>query len=238
MSPAPRRNTSPVVYVAVVLVGLLAVAALAYLVLISPKRSEAARLDRDIEKVEAQIAEYRAAADPKAVAAVRAAELFKLAKAMPDEQAISGVILELNHVAEDSGIVFESITPQASEMRNGYQVLPISVVFEGHFYNLSDFLYRLRNLVHVTDGRLTTRGRLFSVSALTFSEAEDDGFPHISAELTVDAFVYGGAPAAVTTGSATETTTTPTTTTTTTSTTTTPTTTTPPAAGATGGPGS
>src|SRR5881227_617079 len=92
-------------------------------------------------------------------------------------------------------------------------VLPISVTFQGNFYNLADFLYRLRSLVSVHGGRLDATGRLFSVDTLTFNESTLK-FPQIQATLVIDAFVYGtGVPATIPIP------TTPTTTTTTTSTT-------------------
>jgi hypothetical protein len=110
-------------------------------------------------------------------------------------------------------------------------VLPISVTFQGNFYNLADFLYRLRSLVSVHAGRLDATGRLFSVDTLTFNESTLK-FPQIQATLSIDAFVYGaGTPVAL---PATPTTTT--TATTTTSTTTTTTETAPSGASATGAP--
>jgi hypothetical protein len=64
------------------------------------------------------------------------------------------------------------------------------VIFEGNFYELSDFLYRLRTLVSVHRGRLQATGRLFTVRTLSFVEGEK-GFPQIKATLGVDAYVYG-----------------------------------------------
>ena len=75
-----------------------------------------------------------------------------------------------------------------------YSVLPISVTFNGNFYNLADFLYRLRSLVTVHAGRLDETGRLFAVDTLSFNES-DLKFPQIQATLVIDAFVYAAAPA-------------------------------------------
>ena len=74
-------------------------------------------------------------------------------------------------------------------------MLPISVTFNGNFYNLADFLYRLRSLVTVHAGTLDATGRLFAVDTLSFNES-DLKFPQIQATLVVDAFVYAAAPAA------------------------------------------
>jgi hypothetical protein len=64
------------------------------------------------------------------------------------------------------------------------------VIFDGSFYELSDFLYRVRTLVSVHNGRLRATGRLFTVRTLSFLESEQ-GFPQIRATLGVDAYVYG-----------------------------------------------
>ena len=100
-------------------------------------------------------------------------------------------------------------------------MLPISVTFNGNFYNLADFLYRLRSLVSVHGGRLDATGRLFSVDTMTFNESPLH-FPQIQASLVIDAFVYGsGAPPPLVAPTPTTTSTTTTTTDTTAATTTT-----------------
>jgi hypothetical protein len=72
-------------------------------------------------------------------------------------------------------------------------VLPVTLAFDGNYFELSDFLYRLRSLVRVNAGRLDSRGRLFVVDSISFSESEQS-FPRIQASLVVHAYVYGDAP--------------------------------------------
>ena len=98
-----------------------------------------------------------------------------------------------------------------------YQTSRIHLLFSGDFYGLSDFLYRLRSLVAVRNGELLASGRLFNVDTVTFNVAADK-FPQITAELFVNAYIYGSGAAA--TPAAPTTTTTSTTPTDTTSTTT------------------
>jgi Tfp pilus assembly protein PilO len=173
----------------------LAVAVLAaagWFLLVSPKKADAVRYEEQIAAVRREIADRRAASEVRQVrAAVKTADLFRLAKAMPDDTSMATIILELNRVAEDAGIEFESITPAGRTDAQGYQVLPIALVFQGNFYTLSDFLFRLRQLVQVRDGELSTTGRLFTVDTLSFSEDGELRFPFIRAELTIDAFVFG-----------------------------------------------
>jgi Pilus assembly protein, PilO len=204
--------------IALVVVGVVVLGAAAYFGLIRSKKAEAARLQKETDAAKAQISDYYAkSAAVKGRPKIRSADLFRLAKAMPGQADMSGVLLQLNQIAADTGITFQSIAPQNSVPISGYQAVPIHLTFEGNFYNLVDFLFRLRNLVDVEHGQLNATGRLFAIDTLSFDEAQG-GFPQISATLVVDAFVYGTlAPATAT----------PTTTTSTTSTTSTsPTTTT------------
>jgi len=181
--------------VALVCAGLLLVAILGYFVLVSPKRSTAHKLAAEKAQVEAQIERNRTSALAKNLKTIRAADVFRLAKAMPDRVGMPDVILELNQLALASGISFDEIAPQPSTSETSYDIHPISLAFSGNFYNLADFLFRLRNLVQVHDKKLITKGRMFALSGLTFSEGEQK-FPQIKAELTVDAFVLGTTTAA------------------------------------------
>jgi Tfp pilus assembly protein PilO len=172
---------------------IVAMAAGGWFLLIRPKRAEAAQTAAQIASVRKEIDDRRAASTARqARVAVKTADLFKLAKVMPAEEDMAAILLQLNQVASDSGIVFESITPSVPVGADGFRAIPISLVFQGNFYTLSDFLFRLRQLVQVRDGELTATGQLFSVDTLNFTEDEDLKFPFIRAELSVDAFVYGG----------------------------------------------
>jgi type IV pilus assembly PilO-like protein len=221
-----KRKLSPRATAGLGIGGVLVVLLASWFLLISPQHSRAADLDKQIADVETQVSQARSAQmDAASFKPVRGADLFRLTKAMPSDTDMSGVLLELSRVASETGIVFESITPGATTPVGAFRVQPIGVVFTGDFYSLSDFLYRLRNLVSVQKGRLIANGRLFAVDKFQFVEG-DGGFPQIKAALTVTAFLYGTgpvagaapvAPVAATTGS-TDTTSTSTDTTSTTST--------------------
>jgi Tfp pilus assembly protein PilO len=202
-----KRKLSPAATAGVGIGFTLVIAAMGWFLLVSPQRSRASELDEKIASVEQQITAARAAqmqaADAKPI---RSADLFRLTKAMPSDNDIPGVLLELSRIAAETGIVFEQIVPQATVAAGEMRAQPIDLTFEGNFYSLSDFLYRVRNLVSVQRGRLIANGRLFSVEKLQFSEAPS-GFPSIRANLTLSAFLYGSGataapPAASTTSSA------------------------------------
>lgn len=188
-----RSIPQPLVIVLVVL-GFLVATAGGWFLVIGPQRSKAADLDHQIADTHSAIDAAQALTlEAKKGAKIRVADLYRLTKAMPDQVDMAGILLELNQVAADSGITFEQITPSATATPiSGYLAIPITVEFQGNFYDLSDFLYRLRNLVDIRQGTLDATGRLFAIDEVDFAEAPPPpGFPQIRAHLVIDAFVYG-----------------------------------------------
>jgi Tfp pilus assembly protein PilO len=209
--------------VAVVAVTLVLVAMIGYFAIISPKHSTAASLKKQTAAVQAQIAANRSTAFTQALPAVRSATIFSLSQAMPSKLQTPDLILQLNALAQDSGISFDQIQPgatgdtgvaAATDTTDPFAAEPIQVRFTGSFYNLLAFLQRLRNLVRVQNGNLFTAGRLFDVTNVSFAQG-DKGWPQVEATLIIDAFVPQ-APAPVTVPGPTDTTSTTTTGTTTT----------------------
>jgi Tfp pilus assembly protein PilO len=201
---------------------LLLVLLMGYFTLISPKRSSAASLKQQVTVVQGQINANRSSAFQQALPAVRSASVFSLTQAMPNNLDTPDVILELNSLAQESGISFDQITPQGAStaatttMVDPFATEPIQATFTGSYYNLLTFLQRVRNLVRVQNGKLFTAGRLFDVSSVALAEGTA-GWPQVSATVTINEFVPQSVAAttAPTTGtSTTSTTTTPATTTT------------------------
>ena len=183
--------------IGVIVAGVLVFGLVAWFLLVHPQSGKVANLKRQAQDVQEKIDAYHqqvtaARSAPK----IEVADVYRLAKAMPVNSDMPDLVLELSQLARDTGISFDSISPQPVAAVGSYSVLPISVTFNGNFYNLADFLYRLRSLVTVHAGTLDATGRLFSVDTLAFNESEKK-FPQIQATLVIDAFVYGSAPASV-----------------------------------------
>ena len=181
--PRPRLAAAGAVALVVVLAG-------GYFMLIAPKRHHASQLSAQAADLRREIAAAQAAGSSSDTQPIRIADLFELSRAMPDTADVPDVLLELSEVATETGITFSSVTPGNPEVVGNYQKLPIDLVFAGRFYDLSDFLYRLRNLVGVHDGVLASSGRLFAVDSISFAEG-DVTFPQVQANLRVDAYIYG-----------------------------------------------
>ena len=193
----------------VVAPALLIVVAVAFFLLVKPKLDESSSLDGQITELQGKIDVALTAHRASGGETIKVADLFRLTKAMPDTTDMSSVILELNAVATASGVDFISIAPQAPvASEGGFTATPIKLTFEGSYYDLTDFLFRLRNLVIVRDGELESAGRLFTLDVLDLHEGSL-GFPQVQAAITVSAYSYAPAPAAVAPGTTPPTTTNP-----------------------------
>jgi Tfp pilus assembly protein PilO len=178
-----------------IVVGVLVFGLAAWFLLVHPQSGKVSSLKRQSQDVQEKIDAYhQQVAAARSAPKIEVADVYRLAKAMPTKTDMPDLVLELSQLARDTGITFDSISPQPAAAVGSYSALPISVTFNGNFYNLADFLYRLRSLVTVHAGRLDATGRLFSVDTLAFSESEKK-FPQIQATLVIDAFVYSSAPA-------------------------------------------
>ena len=170
---------------------ILVFAAAGYFMVVSPKKAASARLDEEIATASLELRDALAAtAAQDDTQPIAVADIFRLSIAMPSSPDMPGILLELSRIADETGIRFKSITPQLALPVAAYQVVPIDVAFDGSFYALSDFLFRLRTLVTVRRGELHAAGRLFSVSSVDFAES-DRGFPLLSATLKLNAYIYG-----------------------------------------------
>jgi Tfp pilus assembly protein PilO len=189
---------NPKVKLGVVALGLAALGFAGHMFVIAPQGVEAAKLHKQIDAQ--QTLTFKAKASLRSGQhrpTIQVADLFRLARAMPDREDMPGVILTLSQVARSSGITLNSIGPSplaADPLAAGsYQTQHIALSIDCDFYSLSDFLYRLRSLVAVHHGKLQSDGRLFNVETVALSVAPG-GFPQMSATLSIDAYVYVAPP--------------------------------------------
>jgi Tfp pilus assembly protein PilO len=193
---AKKRDMSPrTVSVLVGAAGLLVLLA-GFFFLVKPQSHKEAQLTEELAKTQAQIVTARSLATQKPEQTIRIADLFKVVEAMPDDPDMTGIILQLQQTANESGVKFDSIQPQPLEASVSYGLQPIDLAFRGNYYSLTDFLFRLRRLVTVHGGTLDATGRLFSVGRIDFAPGAD-GFPQITANVRVNAYVFSPMAAAL-----------------------------------------
>jgi Tfp pilus assembly protein PilO len=176
--------------IALLVAGIVVAVLVGWFAVIAPKRQEVSLLKQQIDQTQTKIAEARGVQTPSGPPPIRVADLFRLSRAMPNTADIPGVILQLSRVAQETGVSFESITPHDPVPYGAYQQVGVDLTFEGRFYDLSDFLYRLRNLVSVRAGVLNATGRLFTVDSISLDQGTDT-FPQVKATLTVSAYIFG-----------------------------------------------
>jgi Tfp pilus assembly protein PilO len=187
-------------------VGGLLVGLLGYMAAVAPQRSQAKKLDGEVQLAQTQLLAAQQAKVPKVKgAAVGAADLFRLAKAMPGTDDVSSILIQLSHVAQSSDVELVSVRPgQDVPQALGYSSLPLDVDVKGKYGNITRFVHALRGLVAKHGDRLQAGGRLFVVDDLNLTTGETDA---ISATVSVAAFVYTGVIATTTATTSTTTTT-------------------------------
>ncbi len=182
---------------AVAAIAVLIVAAVGYMALVKPKQSEAQDLENQIAQLEAENNIERQRQDQfvledalGAENVVRVADLVRLAKAMPEDSDVAGILVEFDAIAAGAGVEFLSIQPLEPVDSGGYVRQPIQLTFVGSYFDLNELLFELRNLVRVREGRLQATGRLFTIDQFDIHQSSS-GFPAVEALLTVSAYRFG-----------------------------------------------
>jgi Tfp pilus assembly protein PilO len=179
-------------------VGVLAVLIVGYLMLISPKKSKAVDLKREVANAQSQLTIAQAVArHPGGKSPAGAPDLFRLSKAMPDRVDTAGAILDLAAVGKATGVTVDGLTPSepVAATAGGYELVPISASLLGTYRQLTNFLARLRRLVVVRHDQIDARGRLFGVDSIQFLPSETDSAV-LNATIKFETYVYSSAAAA------------------------------------------
>lgn len=158
---------------------------------VAPQNTKAASLQQQTAGVQQQIAQnLSAAAAARNTASAQAqpikiADLYKLAKAMPSDQDIPDLLIELSRVTQEAGVEVTTLSPSTDSTTAN--TVPISLNVSGDFYSITDLLYRLRNLVWVRNGELQASGRLFSIDSVNLTPTNGKT---VTATISLHAFVY------------------------------------------------
>jgi Tfp pilus assembly protein PilO len=175
---------------AIAAVGVLAVVLVGWFALVSPQRSKASELDGKIgeSRTALQLADALTRGGQQRQTA---AEARVLVKAMPNETQMSEILRQLSSAAKATRVRVNSVTPSAAAPLAGYEAVPMSIVVEGRYLGIANFLGRLRTLVGVGPQKVRAKGRLYSVDSVQFVGGSDE--TPLQATMTVNAYRYGGA---------------------------------------------
>jgi hypothetical protein len=173
-------------------VAAVAVVAAFYFLVLSPKRDEAATLDgkiatqqQQIDQSKALLASYQ---DAKSRYKENYATVARLGKAVPADDDVRSLLVQLNSAAVKSGVTFHALSvgnngggAEANTIAPGqlapapgtvpvgsagFKAMPFSFGFEGTFFKLSDFFNRLEDFVSVQNKQLDVTGRLLLVGSI------------------------------------------------------------------------
>jgi hypothetical protein len=210
-----RRNS-----ILLVAVGIAAVVGAYWMLVLSPQREEAAKIDTQISakqtalaSAEAQVAEYE-----KARQNYRAnyAMVARLGKAVPADDDVRSLMVQLNSAASKSRVDFRTINigggsapaaapagaaakgaastatppPGATTVGTaGFSTMPFAFSFKGSFFQLGKFFNRLDKFVAVRNGGLDVTGRLLLLNTITLTPDTAKGFPTLNAEVSANSYL-------------------------------------------------
>jgi hypothetical protein len=184
-----------------------------YFLALAPKRDEVARLDTAIaaKQTEVEQARQTLAGYEQARASYKSnyATLARLGKAVPADDDVRSLLVQLETAADRAGVDFEKIelgtglagasaapppadAPKTSELASApgsvpvaggaLSAMPFSFTFNGHFFELSSFLARLEHFVSVNNQRIDATGRLLRLESIQVGPAAT-GFPDMQAQI-------------------------------------------------------
>jgi Tfp pilus assembly protein PilO len=203
-------------------VAAVGAAALAFWFLVlSPKREEVTKLDTEIAAKTAEIEQARVtlAGYEQAKASYKRnyTTLARLGKAVPADDDVRSLLVQIEATADRSGVDFEKIelgaglggdagaeeqtegepqaggelaaAPGAVPVAGGVlSAMPFSFSFSGSYFDLSAFLARLERFVTVQNDRLDATGRLLRLESVALQPASS-GFPTMTAEINAATYL-------------------------------------------------
>jgi Tfp pilus assembly protein PilO len=183
-------------------IGLVALIAAWYFLLISPKRGEVAEVQEEVtverDTYERNTARLKKLDQERTAAQESVAELLKLNKLIPGDNQIPTLIVELQKSANEAGIDFVKIEPDLAVRVGESTVVPIQMQFEGRFFDVNDFLYRVENYARLEGNNVNVSGRLVSVVGIKLEEGEFLEWPNVTVTLDINTYTTLPAVAATT----------------------------------------
>jgi Tfp pilus assembly protein PilO len=195
----------------ILLVAVVAVVAVGgyWKLALAPKRAEVAKLDQEVATQEAQLAQTQsliatyqgAQKDYKA----NYATMVRLGKAVPADDDMRSLMVQLDTSAKRSNIDFDTInlnaggggagatagatSPTPGAINAGaYSAMPFSFGFVGTFDTLGNFLSRLERFVSLDGDKINVNGRLLRVESLSLQPG-DTGWPSLGAKVGASAYI-------------------------------------------------
>lgn len=180
-------------------IAIVAFAAIIWFLVLSPIRGSIADTDRAIEDEEVLVArattQLAQAEDTRAQGKRNQMRLLELAKMVPMTEELPSLLLQIQDLADQSGIEFIQVTPGGATDSGsaGVQAIPLQLQFTGTYFDVTDFIYRAEQMV-------AGPGRLLAIQTVDvgLGGADEEGgpkageSPELDVSVTVYAFILGG----------------------------------------------
>jgi Tfp pilus assembly protein PilO len=202
-----RRNSMILAVIAIA-----AVAGAYWMLLLAPKRELATTLTTQIalKQTELQTAQAEEAKNLKARASYRSnyATVARLGKAVPADDDVRSLMVQIDGAAGSSHVDFRSIAVDGSSGAPadpttagavagppgsapvgsaGFATMPFSLAFKGSYFNLGSFFQRIDRFVSVRDRGLDVTGRLVLLNSIIL--APDGAFPNVKAQISATTYL-------------------------------------------------
>jgi hypothetical protein len=188
-----------------------------WLLVVSPKRSQASALSGQITSVQSQLNSARsqvAAGEAARTAfAGQYAQLARLGEAVPPSDDIPSLIYQVQSAAQAARVSLRSLQlapgststssssssttpgsssstlpPGAAVGAAGLPTDQFTFTLTGNFFNLANFFNRLQNFVTGSSNRLLISGRLMTINAISLTPGAT-GFPQITANVSATTYI-------------------------------------------------
>jgi hypothetical protein len=211
-----RRNS-----ILLVAVAFAAAAGAYWMLVLAPKKTEATQLGTQIstKRTALAAAQDELATYEKARAAykVNYSKIARLGKAVPADDDVRSLLVQLNAAADASKVDFRKISlggasgapgapapgaaaapvagaatppPGSTAVGTaGFTTMPFSFAFKGSFNGLGDFFNKLDRFVKVNHNGLDVTGRLLLLNSITLQPDTTKGFPLLSAEVSANSYL-------------------------------------------------
>ena len=175
-------------------VGLVVMAVVVWFLLLSPLRGEIADTERAIEDERQKASIMKTTLAQAEVTREEGrrnqARVLELNKMVPPSEELPSLLLQLQDLADQSGIRFIAVTPsppRASDTGSPYQILQLDLQFTGAYFDVSDFAYRAEQMV-------AGPGRLLALKTLDLSPgqavgASGDVSPQLGVVVSMQAYI-------------------------------------------------
>jgi Tfp pilus assembly protein PilO len=190
-----------------------------YFLLLAPQRKEVTKLDGDIAAKQAEVAQAQAQLGTYEIARksykANYATLARLGKAVPADDDVRSLLVQLEATADGTGVDFQKIelgtslagatstTPDTTTAATGelaaapgsvpvaggaLSAMPFTFTFTGGYFDLQNFFAKLEHFVTVNNKRINATGRLLRLESIAITPAST-GFPDMQAEIGAATYI-------------------------------------------------